>query len=61
MNLLYTVKRAQMVLKPHRIDPTFLKLDSWSPGSEFISIRTYNVFDRKRKNVRKKISFMVNL
>ena len=27
-----------LVLHPHEIEPTFLKLDLWSPGAGFISI-----------------------
>ena len=44
-----------MVLNPHRIEPTFLKLDLWLPGAGFIPILTYNILklDKERKNVRK--------
>ena len=31
-----------MVLNPNEIEPTFLKLDSWSPGAGFIPIITSN-------------------
>ena len=34
-----------MVLNPNRIEPTFLKLDSWSPGAGFIPIITSNVLN----------------
>ena len=40
-----------MVLKPHGIEPTFLKLDSWSLGAGFIPIITSN-------SMKKKIKFM---
>ena len=39
-----------MVLNPNGIEPTFLKLDSWSPGASFIPIK----LDEEIKNVRKK-------
>ena len=29
-------KRVHLVLHPHGISPTFLKLDTWSPGAVFI-------------------------
>ena len=32
-----------MILNPHRIEPTFLKLDYWSPGAGFIPIITSNI------------------
>jgi len=35
-----------VVLHPHGIAPTFLKLDSWSPGAGFIPIITINVFKK---------------
>ena len=47
-----------MVLNPHGIEPTFLKLDSWRPVAGFIPIITSNVLDKGRKNVRRKKSFM---
>ena len=31
-----------LVLHPHGIEPTFLKLDCWSPGAGFIPIITTN-------------------
>ena len=31
-----------LVLNPNGIEPTFLKLDSWSPGAGFIPILTSN-------------------
>ena len=37
-----------MVLNPNWIEPTFLKLDSWSPGAGFIPII------RKLARLRKK-------
>ena len=49
-----------MVLNPNGIEPTFLNLDSWSPGAGFIPIITSNVYklDKGKNNSRKKISFM---
>ena len=41
-----------MVLNPNGIEPTFLKLDSWSPGAGFIPIITSNLL-----NYIKKIEF----
>ena len=35
----------QDVLNPNGIEPTFLKLDSWSPGAGFIPIITSNVLN----------------
>ena len=46
---------------PNGIEPTFLKLDSWSPGAGFIPIIISNVLnklDKGIKNSRKKISFL---
>ena len=40
------------------IAPTFLKLDSWSPGADFIPILSTILSDKERKIVRKKLSFM---
>ena len=34
-----------MVLNPNGIEPTFLKLDSWSPGAGFIPIINSNVLN----------------
>ena len=34
-----------MVLNPHGIEPTFLKLNSWSPGADFIPVITPNVLN----------------
>ena len=39
------ISRVPMVLNPHGIEPTFLKLGSWSPGEEFIPIITSNAFN----------------
>ena len=50
-----------MVFKTHGIEPTFLKLDSWSPGVVFIPIITSNVLNYKKKNrmyVQQQKSFM---
>ena len=41
-----------MVLNPHGIGPTFLKLDLLSPGAGFIQQIIKS--DKERKNVRKK-------
>ena len=47
-----------MVLNPNGIEPTFLKLDSWSPGAGFISIITSNVLNLiKKKELKKKKKF----
>ena len=51
-------ERAPMVLNPHGIEPTFLKLGSWLPGAGFIPIITYNVLNQIKKELKKKISFM---
>ena len=44
-----------MVLNPHRIKPTFLQFDSWSPGGGYYS--NYNLqcirLDRESKSVKK--------
>ena len=34
-----------MVLNPHGFEPTFLKLDSWSPEAGFMLIITQNVLN----------------
>ena len=39
-------KRVPMVLNPNGIEPTFLKLDSWSPGAGFIPIITSNALNK---------------
>ena len=42
-----------MVLNPNGIEPTFLKLDSWSPGAGIIPIITSDVLNYiKKKNVK---------
>ena len=38
-----------MVLNPNGIEPTLLKLDSWSPGAGFIPIITSNILNYIRK------------
>ena len=43
-----------MVLKPPGIEPTFLKLDSWSPGDGFIPIITSNVSNQIKECKKKK-------
>ena len=49
-----------MVLNPNGIEPTFLNLDSWSPGAGFIPIITSNVLNwmKEIRIQEKKISFM---
>ena len=48
-----------MVLNPNGIEPTFLKLDSWSPGAGLIPIITSNILNLiKKKEFKKKNSFM---
>ena len=39
-----------MVLNPNGIEPTFLKLDSWSPGAGFIPINKCNKLDKGKNN-----------
>ena len=44
-----------MVLNPKGIEPTFLKLDSWSPGAGFIPIITSNTLNYiKKKRIQEK-------
>jgi hypothetical protein len=43
-----------MVLNPNGIEPTFLKLDSWSPGAGFIPIINFNVLNWETKTEFKK-------
>ena len=49
-----------MVLNPNEIEPTFLKLDSCSPGAGFIPIITSNIlfYIKKKRIQEKKNSFM---
>ena len=49
-----------MVFNPNEIKPTFLKLDSWSPGTGFYSYYKLQCIklDKGKKNKEKKISFM---
>ena len=49
-----------MVLNPNGIEPTFLKLDSWSPGAGFIPIITSNVLNKipKEKKIQEKKSVL---
>ena len=42
LNIYFSVS---MVLNPNEIEPTFLKLDSWSTGAGLISIITSNVLN----------------
>jgi hypothetical protein len=51
-------RRVDVKLNPHGIAPTFLKLDSWSPGAGFIHIISTNKSDKERKTLRKKVNFM---
>ena len=39
----------QLVLHPHGIVPTFLELDSWSPGADFIPIISTQGIDQIKK------------
>ena len=54
------VIKVPMVLNQHGIEPTFLELDSWSPGTGFIPIISYNLqcikLDKERNKI--KISLM---
>jgi hypothetical protein len=48
-----------LVLHPHGIAPTFLKLDSWSPEAGSIPIITYNVSNWiKKERMQEKNSFI---
>ena len=42
-----------MVLNLNGIEPTFFKLDSWSPGAGFIPIITFNILNyiKEKKSV----------
>ena len=44
-----------MVLNPNGIEPTFFKLDSWTPGAGFIPISTSNILNyvKKKKEFKK--------
>ena len=46
-----------MVLNPHGIEPSFLRLDSWLPGEGFIPIISSNVlnYTYKEKRMLKKV------
>ena len=59
-NKICLVLQIHLVLHLHEIAPTFLKLDSWSTGADFIPIISTkgNKADKERKILRKKISFM---
>ena len=51
-------KGVPMVLNPNGIEPTFLKLDSWSLGAVFIPIITSNILNYiKKKKLKKKKQF----
>ena len=45
--------KVPMVLNPHGIEPTFLKLDSWSPGAGFIPFITSIVLNQIKKEKNK--------
>ena len=46
-------------MHPHGIEPTFLKLYSWSPGAGFIPIiSTKGINKIERKIIRKKLSYI---
>ena len=50
------VEGFSIVLNLNGIEPTFLKLDYWSPGAGFIPTITTNIkLDKERKKARKKI------
>ena len=53
---MYMLFSVTMVLNQNGIEPTFLKLDSGSPGAGFIPIITSNILDyiKEKKNSRKK-------
>ena len=54
------LKIVHLVLHPHGIAPTFLKLDSWSLGAGFIPIiSTMGINkEKERKIIRKKLGFI---
>ena len=56
--ILLQIKSVNLVLHPHGIAPTFLKLDSWSPGASFISVISTKGINQIKAIVRKKISFI---
>ena len=48
-----------MVLNPNGIEPTFLKLDSWSLVAGFIPIITSNILNYiKKKRIQENNNFM---
>ena len=50
-----------MVLNPHGIKPTFLKLNLWSPGEDFIPFITSNAIYQirlRKKECAEKICYM---
>ena len=49
-----------VVLQPRGIAPTFLKLDSWSPGASFIPIIRDKSY-KEEKNCKKKVSYTKRL
>jgi hypothetical protein len=50
--------KVHLVLHPHGIAPTFLKLDSWADFSPNTYIHQGNKSDKERKVVRKELSLM---
>ena len=50
--------RDHLVLPPYRMVPTFLKLDSWSPGAGFVPIIfTKGINQMKKGNCKREIMF----
>ena len=47
-----------LVLHPHGIAPTFLELDSLSPGAGFIPIISDKGINHRKENFKKKLSFI---
>ena len=45
-----------LVLHPHGIAPTFLKLDSWSPEEGFIPIKSNQGINQIKKGIIRKKS-----
>ena len=61
-HLMYTFDLVHFVLHPHRIAPTFLKLDSWSSGAGFIPIISTKGRNQIEKgNYKKRKFFFIHI
>ena len=58
--LLTTQRMVHLVLHPHRIAPTFLKLDLWSPRAGFIYVASTKGINQIKENCKKKIKLYEN-